>query len=63
VFVDYATGYRQSPYADVGTPGDATRETRRMAAAETSQERADQRQRRGDPPRKLWHASPGSSGR
>ena len=63
VFIDYATGYRQSPYADVGTPGDPTRETRRMAAAETSQERADQRQRRGDPPRKLWHASPGSSGR
>src|SRR5206468_9562523 len=25
VFVDYATGYRQSPYADVGTPGDHTR--------------------------------------
>jgi error-prone DNA polymerase len=63
VFVDYATGYRQSPYADVGTPGDRTRDTRRMAAAETSQERADQRPRRGDPPRKLWHASPGSSGR
>src|SRR4051794_14464779 len=63
VFVDYATGYRQSPYADVGTPGDQTRDTRRMAAAETSQERSDQRQRRAEPPRKLWHASPGSSGR
>src|SRR5205085_2750955 len=64
VFVDYATGYRQSPYPDVGTPGEQTRDTRRMAAAEKSSERADQRQsRRGDPPRKLWHASPGSSGR
>jgi error-prone DNA polymerase len=63
VFIDYATGYRQSPYADVGTPGDQTRDTRRMAAAETSQERSDQRQRRAEPPRKLWHASPGSSGR
>jgi error-prone DNA polymerase len=64
VFVDYATGYRQSPYADVGTPGEHTRDTRRMAAAERSSERADQRQsRRADPPRKLWHASPGSSGR
>jgi len=63
VFVDHATGYRQSPYADVGTPGEHTRDTRRMAAAERSQERADQRGRRGDPPRKLWHASPGSSGR
>jgi error-prone DNA polymerase len=64
VFVDYATGYRQSPYADVGTPGEQTRDTRRMAAAERSSERVDQRQsRRADPPRKLWHASPGSSGR
>jgi error-prone DNA polymerase len=64
VFVDYATGYRQSPYADVGTPGEHTRDTRRMAAAERSSERTDQRQsRRPDPPRKLWHASPGSSGR
>jgi error-prone DNA polymerase len=89
VFIDYATGYRQSPYADVGTPGDRTRDTRRMTAAETSQDRADQREAarreaaarseaarreaarreaarsegRGNPPRKLWHASPGSSGR
>jgi error-prone DNA polymerase len=93
VFIDYATGYRQSPYADVGTPGDHTRDTRRMTAAETSQDRADQREAarreaarreaarqeavrreaarqeaarsegRGTPPRKLWHASPGSSGR
>src|SRR6185312_2116684 len=79
VFIDYATGYRQSPYADVGTPGDQTRDTRRMTAAETSQDRADQREAarreaaarqeaarsegRGNPPRKLWHASPGSSGR
>ena len=78
VFVDYATGYRQSPYADVAPPGDRTRDTRRMTAAETSQDRADQREAarreaarreaaqregRGDPPRKLWHASPGSSGR
>jgi error-prone DNA polymerase len=83
-FIDYATGYRQSPYADVGTPGDHTRDTRRMTAAETSQDRADQREAarreaaarseaarqeaarsegRGNPPRKLWHASPGSSGR
>ena len=61
VLVEYATGYRQSPYADVGTPGDRTRDTRRMTAAETSQDRADRR--RGDPVRKVWHASPGSSGR
>jgi error-prone DNA polymerase len=98
VLVEYSTGYRQSPYADVGPPGDRTRDTRRMTAAETSQDRADRREAaqreaaqreaaqreaaqreaaqreaaqreaarresRGDPPRKLWHASPGSSGR
>jgi error-prone DNA polymerase len=83
VLVEYATGYRQSPYADVGPPGERTRDTRRMTAAETSRDRADQREAtlreaaqreaaqreaaqregRGDPPRKLWHASPGSSGR
>jgi error-prone DNA polymerase len=79
VLVEYATGYKQSPYADVGTPGERTRDTRRMTAAETSQDRADQREaaarreaaqreaaqreQRDAPPRKLWHASPGSSGR
>ena len=38
----HPSGFRQSPYADVGTPGDDVK--------------------RGTPPRKLWHASPGSSG-
>jgi error-prone DNA polymerase len=84
VLVEYSTGYKQSPYADVGPPGERTRDTRRMTAAETSQDRLDQREAaarreaaqreaaqreaaqredRGAPPRKLWHASPGSSGR
>ncbi|HEY5183425.1 MAG TPA: DNA polymerase III subunit alpha [Actinomycetes bacterium] len=38
----HPSGFRQSPYADVGTPGDDVK--------------------RGTPPRKLWHASPGSPG-
>ena len=94
VLVEYATGYKQSPYADVGPPGERTRDTRRMTAAETSQDRADQREAaarreaaqreaaqreaaqreaaqreaaqredRAASLRKLWHASPGSSGR
>ncbi|HET7303056.1 MAG TPA: DNA polymerase III subunit alpha [Segeticoccus sp.] len=38
----HASGFRQSPYADVAPAGDTVRS--------------------GRPPRKLWHASPGSSG-
>jgi error-prone DNA polymerase len=33
------------------------------AALERAAEQAEERRRRGAPPRKLWHASPGSSGR
>lgn len=67
----HASGYRQSPYADLKPPGDDTRETRRMLAAEEaaskeaskSKEATKEERRRREPPRKLWHASPGSSGR
>jgi error-prone DNA polymerase len=120
----HASGYRQSPYADLKPPGEDTRETRRMIAAEDSareqgrhrgqgrrnaprdqeqgrggesggargaggggtpepagarepdgvrepgarlaigdRELSDEERRRREPPRKLWHASPGSSGR
>jgi error-prone DNA polymerase len=57
----HVSGYRQSPYADLKPPGDDTRETRRMLAAEEATGREERR--RQQPPRKLWHASPGSSGR
>jgi hypothetical protein len=57
----HVSGYRQSPYADLKPPGDDTRETRRMIAAEEATGREERRRR--EPPRKLWHASPGSSGR
>ena len=46
----YATGFRASPYADVKPAGDG---------AGTSRGRPTP----SEPPRKLWHASPGSSGR
>jgi error-prone DNA polymerase len=57
----HASGYRQSPYADLKPPGDDTKQTRRMLAAEEATGREERRRR--EPPRKLWHASPGSSGR
>ena len=43
----YATGFKESPYADIKPAGEATGTFRGTPA----------------PPRKLWHASPGSSGR
>jgi error-prone DNA polymerase len=47
----HPSGYRQSPYADVGTPGDDVKKGRPPAASTPPA-----------PPRKLWHSSPGSSG-
>jgi error-prone DNA polymerase len=73
----HVSGFRQSPYADVLPPGETTRDTRRMLsaeeasrgtppaerAAEREADRESERRRRAVAPRKLWHASPGSSGR
>jgi error-prone DNA polymerase len=76
----HASGFKQSPYADIKPAGENTRDTRRMLAAEGAgpalegeapdgppDARGDRddaaRRRRSEPPRKLWHASPGSSGR
>ncbi len=72
----HPSGFRQSPYADLKPAGEDPRDTRRMLSAEESErgtrpaERAagraparEEERRRGQPPRKLWHASPGSSGR
>ncbi len=53
----HASGYVQSPYADLLPPGGDTRDTRRMAAGEDVPEAPT------TPTRKLWHSSPGSSGR
>jgi error-prone DNA polymerase len=51
----HASGFRQSPYADIKPPGDDAASTRRAVAR---QEEAS-----ATAPRKLWHSSPGSSGR
>ncbi len=57
----HASGFRQSPYADVKPAGDDVRSTRGLAAA--SEQDAEERRRHRQAPRSLWHASPGSSGR
>ncbi|WP_299445187.1 DNA polymerase III subunit alpha [uncultured Phycicoccus sp.] len=49
----HASGFRQSPYADVRPPGADPRSGRGAPAAATAP---------ALPSRKLWHASPGSSG-
>jgi error-prone DNA polymerase len=57
----HPTGYRQSPYADLETPGPDTKETRHQVAAEENNTKDSDRRR--SPSGKLWHSSPGSSGR
>jgi error-prone DNA polymerase len=52
----HASGFRQSPYADLKPPGDDVRDTRAMAAPKEAKENREA-------PRKLWHSSQGSSGR
>jgi error-prone DNA polymerase len=45
----HASGFRQSPYADIKPPGEQASTAARKAAARSA-------------PRKLWHTSPGSPG-
>ncbi|MBK7624579.1 MAG: DNA polymerase III subunit alpha [Kineosporiaceae bacterium] len=61
----HPTGYVQSPYADLQTPGIEVRDTRRVVAAEDGDVTPEARTASGrsTPNRKLWHSSPGSSGR
>ncbi len=71
----HASGFVQSPYADIKPAGESVRGSRgagafvpdagggRRPAARSRQLRQRHGSRRtGPPPRKLWHASPGSSG-
>jgi error-prone DNA polymerase len=84
----HASGFKQSPYADVKPAGEDTRGARALATPRTvpdavpgadasgiagqrdgwrgDEESADatpdDMRTLGTPPRKLWHASPGSSG-
>ena len=52
----HASGFRQSPYADIKPQGVDAADTRAQAA---QQARSAEKK---PPPSKLWHSSPGSSG-
>ena len=52
----HASGFQQSPYADIKPQGVDAADTRSQAAA------AQEQQQGKKPPSKLWHSSPGSSG-
>jgi error-prone DNA polymerase len=61
----HASGFRQSPYADIKPQGVDAADTRRQAAR--AQQEEDDAQvgsdaERRPAPSKLWHSSPGSSG-
>jgi len=62
----HASGFRQSPYADIKPQGVDAADTRAQAAAREAEkreaEKADKQADRKPPPSKLWHSSPGSSG-
>ncbi len=60
----HPSGFRQSPYADVRPPGEDARAGRGLAElAEPGATASDAPPAPLEaPPRKLWHASPGSSG-
>ncbi len=53
----HASGFRQSPYADIKPQGVDAADTRGQAGAEK-----DRTKEKKDAPSKLWHSSPGSSG-
>jgi hypothetical protein len=52
----HASGFKQSPYADIKPAGGDVRDSRKLP------EEGHAVPEEGAPPRKLWHASPGSSG-
>jgi len=56
----HASGFKQSPYADVKPAGGDVRDSRKLPKEGNAVPLQGQE---GTPPRKLWHASPGSSGR
>ena len=53
----HASGFKQSPYADIKPAGGDVQDSRKLPGEGHAVPD------RGAPPRKLWHASPGSSGR
>jgi error-prone DNA polymerase len=53
----HASGFKQSPYSDVRPAGGDVRDSRKLP------QEGHAVPQEGTPPRKLWHTSPGSSGR
>jgi error-prone DNA polymerase len=58
----HASGFRQSPYADIKPQGVDAADTRGQAAAREAEKQAEKAAETKPPPSKLWHSSPGSSG-
>ncbi|MBB2901521.1 error-prone DNA polymerase [Kineococcus radiotolerans] len=58
----HASGFRQSPYADLRPAGEDTRNSRAIGRGPREEPDRDPGGR-ADPPRKLWHSSGGSPGR
>ena len=59
----HASGFRQSPYADIKPQGTDAADTRGQAEAATKSDKSAQPAKSGKaPPTKLWHSSQGSSG-
>ena len=61
----YASGFRKSPYADIRPPGGNAADARSIVrdAASVSTQAKPSANPPANPPAKLWHSSPGSSGR
>jgi error-prone DNA polymerase len=56
----HASGFRQSPYADIRPAGEDVRGSHRLGQGVVVPDGPETEQ--FSPPRKLWHSSPGSSG-
>ena len=56
----YASGFRKSPYADIRPPGGNAADARSIVRDAST---VNAQGPTGTPPAKLWHSSPGSSGR
>ncbi|SDO85602.1 DNA polymerase III, alpha subunit [Pedococcus dokdonensis] len=56
----HASGFRQSPYADIRPAGEDVRGSHRLGQGVVVPDGREAEQ--FSPPRKLWHSSPGSSG-
>jgi len=58
----HASGFKQSPYADVRPAGEDARDARKLSGEGHAVPDGDSWTPPAQAPRKLWHASPGSSG-